>query len=476
MTLGKQVLSGLKVGAALRAGAQLFTWVNTLILIRLLTPDDYGLMSMTMLFVAMFTLVGDFGIGKALVQTQTLSELQWRQAFTVNALANLGFFTLFVTAAPLIADFFNEPELTLLVRVVAFQHLCMMFQTLPQGLAGRQMLFKQREQVQFAAILLTSVLTITLAALGFGVWSLIVGHLFMRAALAIGFTLIAPCWVKPTVDFSGFSHIAGFSGIATVNEIGRSIINLFSSISMGRILTKADLGVFSVSQNLANLPNDKIGELLNHVGLASLSSVQNEPHRAGEYLLNSVQLAASVLFPLYFGMCAVAPEVIDLILSDTWSAAIIPFQVLCLTSAFRLLSELLGTAATAIGSPKRHSHALLMTAITLPLFLLSLQKGVVGASVAWTLISLFSFMAHLGFIWPLFQRSTWRFWSAISPGFLSAGLMLAALLWMRAQWAESLPPWLLLGVLMVAGILLYVGVYFICFRQRFLTTLAFLRR
>ena len=87
MELGQQVIKGLKVGALLRLAAQLFTWLNTLILIRLLTPDDYGLMAMTMAFIGIFALMGDFGIGKAIIQAQELSNSQLRQAFTINIIS-----------------------------------------------------------------------------------------------------------------------------------------------------------------------------------------------------------------------------------------------------------------------------------------------------------------------------------------------------------------------------------------------------
>ena len=201
MEVGQSVIKGLKVGAILRLAAQIFTWLNTLILIRLLTPDDYGLMAMTMAFIGIFALMGDFGIGKAIIQTEELTPTMMRQAFTVNIISCLTFFLLFFTVAPFIADFFSEPRVTILIQAVACQHLIMIFHTMPYAMASRKMLFKEREKVQFYTTLSTSIVTLTMAATGFGVWSLILGHLFMRLAAAIGYNIIAPCWVWPAFKF-----------------------------------------------------------------------------------------------------------------------------------------------------------------------------------------------------------------------------------------------------------------------------------
>ncbi len=475
MELGQNVIKGLKVGAILRLAAQIFTWLNTLILIRLLTPDDYGLMAMTMAFIGIFALMGDFGIGKAIIQAEELSLLRLRQAFTINVISCLIFFTFFFSIAPAIAGFFDEPRVTILIQAVACQHLIMVFHTLPYAMASRKMLFKEREKVQFYTALMTSVVTIAMAATSFGVWSLIYGHLFMRLALAIGYNIIAPCWAWPTWNFRGFSQMAGFSGIATVNDVLRYFVNVFGNISIGRLLTKSDLGVFSVARSLANLPSDKIGELLNHLGLSSFAKLQNERDIAGQYLHKSAQLASLGLFPMYFGMYAVSPELITLVLSDNWAAAIIPFQILCLSSPFRMLSEMMATGVTAIGEPGKNSRTLLYTIATLPLFIIGIQYGVEGACWAWLIINLISFTFHLKTILPIFQLKLSSFLRALIPGFFSSVIMLAGLMLLRSHLTGQIHDAILLFLMILAGMLLFSATQLLLFRHQLFTTLQYLR-
>ena len=475
MEVGHNVIKGLKVGAMLRLTAQIFTWLNTLILIRLLTPDDYGLMLMATAFIGVFALMGDFGIGKAIIQTEDLTPQMLRQSFTVNIISCVAFFLLFYCSAPLIAEFFSEPRVTILVQAIAVQHLIMIFHTLPYALASRNMLYKQREKVQFVTTLSTSVFTLILAASGAGVWSLVLGHLFMRTIAMIGFFRLQPCWILPAMSFRGFTQVAVFSGIATINDVLRYAYNIFTSISIGRLLGKTELGIFSIAHNLANLPGDKIGELLTHLGLSSFAKLQNEKEVAGQYLLKSVQLGSLILFPMYFGMCAVSPELITLVLSEKWLAAIIPFQLLCLASPFRLLSEILATAVTAIGKPERNTYTLAGSILMLPMVFLGIQHGVVGVSVAWLGISLVSFALHAKIMLPLFSVSVSQLLGAMLPGFISSAVMLAGLQWFRSSFATELNSWLFFATTVVMGALLFGAVLLTAFRQQAFAVVRYLR-
>lgn len=475
MEVGKNVIKGLKVGVLLRLGAQIFTWLNTLILIRLLTPDDYGLMAMTMAFIGIFALMGDFGIGKAIIQVEELTPSLLRQAFTVNIISCLGFFALFYAIAPVVADFFSEPRVTVLIQAVACQHLIMIFHTLPYSMASRKMLFKEREKVQFYTALCTSVVTLVMAATGFGVWSLILGHLFMRLAAAIGYNIIAPCWTLPAFNFKGFAKMAGFSGLATLNDVLRYLYNVFGNISIGKLLSKADLGVFSVARNLANLPSDKIGELLNHLGLASFAKLQNEKDVAGLYLLKSVRLAALALFPIYLGMCAVAPELITLVLSEKWIAAIVPFQILCISSPFRMLSEMLATTSTALGEPAKNTRALVQSLLLLPIFLVGIQYGIEGACWAWLVMTLISFSLHMKAMLPVFHITLKNFIATLLPCLFSAGVMLLGLFVLRIQVAALIPDWAFFLLTVISGGLLFGATLLLFFRKSLFETLKYLR-
>ncbi len=478
MSLSNTVIQGLKWGAMLRLAAQIFTWLNTLFLIRLLTPDDYGLMAMAMAFIGVFALMGDFGIAKAVIQAENLNKQLLRQAFTINLLSCFVLFLLFFFAAPLIADFFDEPRVTLLVQVVACQHLILIFHTLPYAMASRNMLFKEREKVQFYTILSSSIFTLTLAAMGMGVWALILGHLFMKTVSTIGFIRLQPCWVSPSFNFDGFAKMASFGGTATLNDVLRYAWNIFPNISIGYVLTKVELGVFSVARNLANLPSDKIGELLNHLGLSSFAKLQNEPEQAGGYLIKSTELAAFILFPMYFGMSAVAPELITLTLSEKWIVVIIPFQILCLSSPLRLLSEIQATAVTGMGQPGRNTRILLQSLVMLPVIIYGINVGgVAGACQAWLVITVISFIFHLQQVLPALKVRFTDYLKALLPSFIAALGMFIAVGYCRTQLTPVMSSeWLLFPALIVIGMIAFGILSLIIFPRRIWVMLQYVRR
>ena len=475
MSMGQQVIQGLKVGGGLRVLAQLFTGIGTLILIRLLSEDDYGLMAMTMAFIGLFALLGDLGMGKTLIQKDNLTHLQYRQAFTINLLCGLLLFVSFYAMAPWIARFFHEPVVGSLIEVAALQFLVMIFHTLPSAAASRQMRFKAREKVHFLALLLTSAITLIMAFAGFGVWALVYGHLFLKLAVTVGLMIIAPCWAAPTLNFRNASQLTAFGSLTTINDVLRYFVNVSGNLSVGRLLSKADLGVFSVARNLANLPSDKLGELLNHLGLASMAKVQNHPTLAAHYLGRSMQLAGFTVFPVYFGLCAIAPDFIPLILSEKWASLVVPFQILCLASPFRLLSELLATCVTAMGAPNKNTQALLFTLLTLPLLVVGIHFGIAGACWAWLSIHLLSFLWHLRAVLPTFQLSMLSLLNQLMPGFLCAVMMLCALVMISPFMTEQLPQLLSLTLLVLIGALLFAALQLTLFRQRFCQTLRWLK-
>ena len=182
-----------------------------------------------------------------------------------------------------------------------------------------------------------------------------------------------------------------------------------------------------------------------------------------------------VLFPMYLGMCAVAPELIPLVLSDKWIVAIVPFQILCLTSPLRMLSEMMATGVTALGAPGKNSRALLLTIVTLPLFFIGIQYGVEGACWAWLAINLVSFTCHLQFILPIFVLKQATFLKALLPALTGSIVMFLGLLLLREHLAGQIHEALLLIVMIITGVVLFSATQLLLFRRQLFTTLGFLR-
>ena len=186
MDIRSKVVSALRWSAASRFFGQLFSWVVTIYVIRLLSPADYGLMAMAMVVVSFLILLNTYGLDAVLVQKNDLDEQVQRQVFGVVIILNLCFFLLvFLGAAP-IAALYGQAQLVPVLQVLSLQFLLLIFETLPQSKLEGDIKFAGRAVVDFVTLVLGSLVTLVLALLGAGVWALVWGALVITAARVIG--------------------------------------------------------------------------------------------------------------------------------------------------------------------------------------------------------------------------------------------------------------------------------------------------
>src|SRR3989442_13120486 len=218
LTLRQQILSGLRWSAGVRLASQLFTWAVTLVVVRLLSPEDYGLLSMAMVVVGFLYMFAEFGMGPAVVQKSEISELELRKVFGLIVVIHGSLCILLALAAPLIAAFFAEPRLVVLIRALSVLFLISAFQVMPDALLQRRMEFRRRSLNDFAGAICGSVTTLIGALLHWGVWALVAGTFVTQAWKSIGLNRIMPYLRWPDFRFGGVRKLVVFGGhLSTTN-------------------------------------------------------------------------------------------------------------------------------------------------------------------------------------------------------------------------------------------------------------------
>jgi len=178
MITRKQILSGLKWTAGARFGSQIITWAITLLIIRLLSPEDYGLMAMATVCVVFMIMVAEAGLKPALIQRQEIDETVLRQAFGIVIVVNLGLMIILNLLAPMIAGFFAEERLIKILHVLSLGFLFIAIDTIPGVILQRELKFKNLALVELMTAVSTSVLTLILAFAQYGIWALVYGYIF----------------------------------------------------------------------------------------------------------------------------------------------------------------------------------------------------------------------------------------------------------------------------------------------------------
>jgi teichuronic acid exporter len=377
---------------------QLVSWAVTVYVIRILSPDDYGLMAMASVPIIFFYLLNTAGLDAVLVQKRDLSEPLRAQVFGIVILTNLLLFLAFLGVAPCIAAFYDEPRLTAIVRVLGFQFVLLAFETLPQSQLERDIDFGRRSIVELVTIVAGSLTAWTLARAGFGVWTLVWGSLTTTAIRMVGLNLAqrSLCW--PRFSLEGMKGDLLFGRSVTVDRALRFTLADSDRFIGGKLFGNILLGYYAVANDLASLPINKLTGLINSIALPAFAKAQLTPAGARSYLLAVTRLMSLVAFPFFLGMSSVAPELTVLLLGPKWQAAAAPLQLLSLIMPLRMLMNAYQPFLWGVGRPDTSASTFLIGALTMPVaFVVGAQWGPVGLSLAWALVYPLVFLVSIAY-------------------------------------------------------------------------------
>lgn len=458
MEIRSKVMSALRWSAAARFLGQAVSWGITIMVIRLLSPGDYGLMAMAMVLVSFLVLLNTLGLDAVLVQDRDIDQQMTRQIFGVVIVINVLFFALLFFGADAIATFYGDAALTLILQVLSVQFLLLIFETLPQSRLERDIEFAQRSIVDFATLVIGSLTTLLLALADFGVWALIWGTLATNATRMIGLNLICRNLVWPSFSLRGMGKHMAFGGFVTTD---RGLWFLFSESDKfigGKLLGNQLLGYYAVASQLASLPIHKISGLLNSVAFPAFSHAHanTSADTVKGYLLKATRILGIAAFPVFFGMSSTAEPLIACLLGEKWLPAAPLLQLLGLVMPFRLLSNVFPPLLWGVGSPAISASNFLIAALLMPVaFYIGARWGVIGLAYAWLCMYPLVFLVTalrtcrkvgLGIVEYLLQMSR--------P--VAAGMIMYATVYFMQGFAYgSVGDWLYLLQLVTVGVLAY---------------------
>lgn len=387
MTMRAQLVSGLKWTAGAKLCGQVVTWAITLVVMRLLSPADYGLLAMATVFVAFLLLMAEAGLGPALVQKEELDPAQLGQSFALIIAINLGLLVLVNVAAPAIAGFFHETRLVPILRVLSLQFAIMTTTVLPESMLARALHFRSLSLIDLGSALASSVLTLLLAWMNYGVWALVLGSMLGRLLRAIALNWIAPLRVRPRMSLSGMRRLLHFGGNVTSARLLSFFFNQADVVIVGRMLGNELLGLYSVAMHVASMPVQRVSSILNQVTFPVVARFQRERANVADFVLRAARSLSLVAFPVLWGISSTAHEIVQVVLGPRWHDATLPLQLLALMMPVKLVVNFLPAATDALGRPDLGFQNVLVAAIVMPLaFLVGSYWGIVGVACAWVFV------------------------------------------------------------------------------------------
>jgi len=458
MNLRTKVLSGIFWIGGARLVSQLLTWAITIVVIRLLSPGDYGLLAMATVFMSLLILIAEAGLGAALVQAHEVDELTLRRIFGAAILINVALFVLQFAAAPLIAGFFEEDRLVAILRVLALQLLIMIFGVIPGALLNRRLDFKRQSLISLASSVCGSLITLGLALSGYGVWALVFGSLVVSLCNTVAINLVAPFMRWPDFYLKGIRSLIAFGGQLTASRLLWLMYSQADIFIAGKLLGKELLGFYSISMHLASLPVQKLSSVFNQVAFPAFAQAQHQPETVPIYILKGIRILSFLSFPVLWGISAIAPEIVAVLLGSRWGAAVLPLQMLPLVMPITMLSPFLNTAFQGIGRGGVVFMNVLTACLVMPAaFWVGAHWGLFGLCVAWVLGFPVVFIVNLRRMLPLVALRLRDVLSALAPAALTSAGMYAAVSVARYLAADGLGTPFLMTLLIAVGAASYAA-------------------
>jgi teichuronic acid exporter len=351
--IASEVISSVKLGLLLKLTTQILSWFATIYIIRLLTPDDYTILSYLELSIATFLALGLFGTGPVIIKNQDIKIQTVQSLLTLVLSINFLFVLLLFFSRGAIASYFNAPELLDLLLLGSLFFLINPFLGVYTSLFAKDMRFKVLEKIQFITTVVVLISNITFAYLGYGFWALIIGRVLGCIVQLLMLVYVSDYCLKLNFNFkqlkplfrdSKDNFIAGF-----VWELNQKIDKFF----IAKFLDSKYVGMYSMSYALTEKPVSLTSVFIQKIGLSSFSKLQKEPEKINDYIIKSTLLISICFIPIFSGISSIADNLIPLLIGEKWNDAIFAIQILCFVQIINILKLNLGSALFALGHAKR---------------------------------------------------------------------------------------------------------------------------
>ena len=317
-----------------RCGAQGVTFLVSVVLARLLDPSIYGTVALVTVFTAILQVFVDSGMGNALIQKKDADDLDFSSVFYFNLSACILLYVCMFFAAPLIASFYNMPDLTPVVRVLSLTLIISGVKNIQQAYVSRNLLFKKFFFATLGGTLGAAVIGIWMAWRGYGVWALVAQHLF-NATLDTIILWVTVKW-RPKKVFS-LKRLKGLFSygwkllVSALLETGYSNVR---SLIIGKLYTSEDLAFYNRGKQFPNLIVSNINASIDSVLLPTMSKEQDNKSRVRDMTRRAIKISTFIMMPLMMGLAVCAEPLIRIVLTEKWMPAAFFLRVFCFTYAF----------------------------------------------------------------------------------------------------------------------------------------------
>ena len=347
--LKKKTVSGLLWRFAERCGAQLVAFVVSIVLARLLSPDDYGLIAMITVFITISQVFVDSGMANALIQKKNADNLDFSSVFYFNVVLCLVIYIILFITAPFIAGFYGKNELTPLLRVLGITIIISGLKNVQQAYVSKKMLFKKFFFATLGGTLIAATAGIALAYMGAGAWALVVQQILNVTIDTIILWFTVKWRPQRVFSLSRLKGLFSYGWKLLVSALIDTFYNNLRQLLIGKIYSSADLAYYNRGQQFPNFIVSNINASIDSVLLSALSSEQDHIQKVKTMTRRAIKTSSFIMWPMMIGLAVLSKPLIIILLTDKWLAAVPFLQIFCINYGFQPIQTANLNAIKALG-------------------------------------------------------------------------------------------------------------------------------
>ena len=371
----------------------LIKFIIGIILARLLSPSDYGLIGMTVVFFTIAEVFINSGFSQAFIQKKDASEMDASTIFIINFVVSLLFYVVFWFCAPSIANFFNQPILIKLIRIMSVIVIINSLNIIQLAIIRKNLEFKKKTYLTLISSLVSGIIGIISAIYGLNVWSLVIQQITNRIIICVGLYFTSKWRLKFQFSYFSFKQLFSYGSWLLLSNIIIKIFNNFYRIVIGKFFPASELGLFDRGNQFPGMIYQQISWSVGAVAFPVYSKLLDNKMELQRSLLRFVKYSTFITLPLLSILFIVAEPFVLLLLTKKWEGAIIFIKLFCLVGAIFPLYGYLTQYIEAIGFTKHNFlYTIFINLLRITNVVINLKNGISAIIIGEAVVLLISLL------------------------------------------------------------------------------------
>lgn len=437
-----------------RCGAQLVTFIVSIVLARILDPKDYGTIALVTVFTTILQVFVDSGLGTALIQKKNADDLDFSSVFYFNFIVCIILYVGMFIAAPYIALFYKDTTLTPVIRVISLTIVISGVKGIQQAYVSKNMLFKRFFFSTIGGTIFSAVLGIAMAYMGYGVWALVAQQLSNTAIDTLILWLTVKWRPKKMFSYERLKGLFSFGWKLLMSSLLDTAYNNLRNLIIGKLYSSSDLAFYNQGEKFPKVIVMNINASIDSVLLPTMSIEQDNPERIKQMTRRAIKTSTYVMAPLMMGLAFCAEPIVRLVLTDKWIFCIPFLRIFCITYMFWPVHTANLNAINAMGRSDWFLRLEIIKKIVgLAILLSTMWFGVMAMAYSLLLSSVLSQIINS---WP--NRKLLKYGYLEQVRDFAPGILLAVLMGICVHFVEymSLPMIVTLVIQIVLGAIIYI--------------------